>query len=63
MELLSLVPLRFQTERCVLVGDPKQLPATTFSRRGDLMRFNRSLFERLQATTRDAVECYHMAMG
>lgn len=49
VELLSIIPLRFQAERCVLVGDPKQLPATTFSRHATSCGFGRSLFERLQS--------------
>ena len=34
--------------RCVLVGDPQQLPATVLSKRSKALAFERSLFERLQ---------------
>lgn len=43
-----LIPLRLSSNRCLLVGDPMQLPATIFSTiksRG--IGFDRSLFERL----------------
>lgn len=34
--------------RCVLVGDPQQLPATVLSQRSKELAFDRSLFQRLQ---------------
>ena len=49
VEALSLIPLKFRAKRYVLVGDPKQLPATTFSKQADRLGFNRSLFERLES--------------
>jgi senataxin len=33
--------------RCVLVGDPQQLPATVLSQKSRALSFDRSLFERL----------------
>jgi hypothetical protein len=42
-----LIPLRLGVKHCVMVGDPRQLPATIFS---DVVRkynYSRSLFERL----------------
>lgn len=32
VELSTLIPLRLGCRRLILVGDPKQLPATVFSR-------------------------------
>lgn len=32
VELATLIPLRLGCRRLILVGDPKQLPATIFSR-------------------------------
>ena len=45
-----LVPLQLLAEdgRCVLVGDPKQLPATLLSRAATTAALAQSLFERLQ---------------
>eukprot|EP00283_Hemiselmis_rufescens_P024217 CAMPEP_0173452884 /NCGR_PEP_ID=MMETSP1357-20121228/49601_1 /TAXON_ID=77926 /ORGANISM="Hemiselmis rufescens, Strain PCC563" /LENGTH=138 /DNA_ID=CAMNT_0014419797 /DNA_START=24 /DNA_END=437 /DNA_ORIENTATION=- len=48
VEASCLVPLQASPSRCVLFGDPRQLPATTFSRDADATRYSRSLFERLQ---------------
>mmetsp|Transcript_54478 Transcript_54478/g.143916 ORF Transcript_54478/g.143916 Transcript_54478/m.143916 type:complete len:738 (+) Transcript_54478:342-2555(+) len=41
--------------RCVLVGDPQQLPATVVSREAAAAGYGRSLFERLQAAGMEAV--------
>ncbi len=43
-----LVPLQHGAEHCVLVGDPKQLPATVLSDRVAARFYQQSLFERLQ---------------
>jgi senataxin len=59
IEASALVPLplicagggnRF---KCVLVGDPQQLPATVLSRAAEERLYGRSLFERLQAAGRE----------
>ncbi|CAM9423280.1 unnamed protein product, partial [Ectocarpus fasciculatus] len=42
-----LIPLRRGCEHCILVGDPKQLPATVFSADATITKYDRSLFERL----------------
>jgi senataxin len=34
--------------RCVLIGDPRQLPATVISRAAHTLQYSRSLFERFQ---------------
>jgi AAA domain len=41
--------------RCVLVGDPKQLPATVISSAAGRARLTQSLFERLQRVRRPSV--------
>lgn len=48
VELASLIPLRLGCTKCVLVGDPKQLPATVISQRAKKFGYDRSLFERMQ---------------
>ena len=48
VEVSTLIPLRHGATQCVMVGDHKQLSATTFSRSAALKGFDISLFERLQ---------------
>ena len=48
MEPSCLIPLRFGAERLLLVGDPRQLPATVRSREAAALGLERSLFERLE---------------
>lgn len=51
MELATLIPMRLlKGKQCVLVGDPQQLPATTFAKGSDVSLYQRSLFQRLEAT-------------
>ncbi|KAL4137423.1 hypothetical protein PRIC2_000943 [Phytophthora ramorum] len=47
VELSTLVPIRERVARVVLVGDPKQLPATVKSVVAAHARYDRSLFERI----------------
>ncbi|CAM6105716.1 unnamed protein product [Calypogeia fissa] len=47
-EVAVMPPLSLRAARCVLVGDPQQLPATVISRVADTMQYSRSLFERFQ---------------
>ncbi len=42
-----LIALRRGCEKCIMVGDPKQLPATIFSDTSKAAGYDRSLFERL----------------
>ncbi|KAJ1483747.1 AAA domain-containing protein [Baffinella frigidus] len=50
VEAAALIPLRLSPRRCILVGDPKQLPATVISQAASAQKiYQRSLFERLQA--------------
>lgn len=46
VELNSLIPFILNTSTVVLIGDPKQLPATVFSDDSKNNNYNRSLFER-----------------
>lgn len=47
IEMAALIPFELGPKRVILVGDQKQLPATTFSDNSDKTKFSRSLFERL----------------
>jgi senataxin len=42
-----LIPMRRGCKHCILVGDPMQLPATTFSPLSKSIKYDRSLLERL----------------
>ncbi|CAD8153272.1 unnamed protein product [Paramecium octaurelia] len=43
----NIIPLRLGVEKMILIGDPKQLAATTFSSSSTTGFYNRSLFERI----------------
>ncbi|XP_048226709.1 helicase sen1 isoform X2 [Ricinus communis] len=47
-EVAVLPPLALGAPRCVLVGDPQQLPATVISKAAGTLMYSRSLFERFQ---------------
>ncbi|KAM7257179.1 hypothetical protein ACFE04_012920 [Oxalis oulophora] len=47
-EMAVLPPLSLGAARCVLVGDPQQLPATVISKAAGTLLYSRSLFERFQ---------------
>ncbi|KAL5225398.1 hypothetical protein ABZP36_012037 [Zizania latifolia] len=47
-EVAVLPPLSLGAARCVLVGDPQQLPATIISKAAGTLLYSRSLFERFQ---------------
>ncbi|GMH19011.1 hypothetical protein Nepgr_020852 [Nepenthes gracilis] len=47
-EVALLPPLCLGAARCVLVGDPQQLPATVISKAAGTLLYSRSLFERFQ---------------
>ncbi|XP_057744318.1 helicase sen1-like isoform X3 [Arachis stenosperma] len=47
-EVGVLPPLSLGAARCVLVGDPQQLPATVISKAAGTLMYSRSLFERFQ---------------
>ncbi|PWW78380.1 hypothetical protein C7212DRAFT_351169 [Tuber magnatum] len=48
VELSALIPLKFGCEKCILVGDPKQLPPTVLSREAAKFSYEKSLFVRMQ---------------
>ncbi|CAA0823851.1 P-loop containing nucleoside triphosphate hydrolases superfamily protein [Striga hermonthica] len=47
-EVAVLPPLSLGAARCVLIGDPQQLPATVISKAAGTLLYSRSLFERFQ---------------
>lgn len=46
-ELATLIPLQYGCRRCILAGDPRQLPATVYSRGDAGIALAQSLMERL----------------
>ncbi|KAF9220939.1 hypothetical protein BS17DRAFT_786249 [Gyrodon lividus] len=55
IELSSLIPLKFRTPKCIMVGDPQQLPPTVLSQEACKFHYNQSLFVRLQKHRPEAV--------
>ncbi|CAI5731648.1 unnamed protein product [Peronospora farinosa] len=49
VELSTIIPMKFGSKQCVLVGDPQQLSATVFSSNSGHSLYERSLFERLES--------------
>jgi senataxin len=50
-----LIPLRFGCTKCILVGDPKQLPPTTLSTYSSKYLYDQSIFQRLQKVSPDSI--------
>ncbi|KAI3642410.1 hypothetical protein MP228_011965 [Amoeboaphelidium protococcarum] len=48
IELSTLIPLKYQVNKCILVGDPKQLPPTIISEDAKKYGYDQSLFSRMQ---------------
>ncbi|KAJ5734929.1 uncharacterized protein N7483_000054 [Penicillium malachiteum] len=48
IELSALIPLKYGCAKCVLVGDPKQLPPTVLSKMASKFQYEQSLFVRMQ---------------
>lgn len=48
IELSALIPLKYGCSKCVLVGDPKQLPPTVLSKSAARYGYEQSLFVRMQ---------------
>ncbi|KAI9809313.1 MAG: hypothetical protein M1825_002604 [Sarcosagium campestre] len=48
VELSALIPLKYGCTKCILVGDPKQLPPTVLSREAAQLQYEQSLFVRMQ---------------
>jgi len=48
IELSALIPLKYGCNKCILVGDPEQLPPTVLSRFAQSFGYEQSLFVRMQ---------------
>lgn len=48
VEMSALIPLKYGCAKCILVGDPKQLPPTVFSKQAARFQYEQSLFVRMQ---------------
>lgn len=48
IELSALIPLKYGCAKCILVGDPKQLPPTVLSRQAAKFQYEQSLFARME---------------
>ncbi|EHA46214.1 DNA-binding protein SMUBP-2 [Pyricularia oryzae 70-15] len=48
VELSALIPLKYGASKCILVGDPKQLPPTVLSQSAARYGYDQSLFVRMQ---------------
>ncbi|EIN12594.1 hypothetical protein PUNSTDRAFT_118369 [Punctularia strigosozonata HHB-11173 SS5] len=57
IELSTLIPLKYPCKRCVMVGDPQQLPPTVLSQEACKYQYNQSLFVRL---LKDQPEAIHL---
>ncbi|RMZ90036.1 hypothetical protein DV736_g2740, partial [Chaetothyriales sp. CBS 134916] len=49
IELSALIPLKYGCSKCILVGDPKQLPPTVLSREAARFQYEQSLFARMES--------------
>ncbi|RLV87006.1 Helicase SEN1 [Meyerozyma sp. JA9] len=48
VELSAIIPLRYGCTKCIMVGDPKQLPPTVLSQTAASLSYDKSLFVRMQ---------------
>ncbi len=55
VELSALIPLKYGCSKCILVGDPKQLPPTVLSQSAARYGYDQSLFVRMQRNFPDDV--------
>ncbi|KAF3941675.1 hypothetical protein ABW19_dt0208095 [Dactylella cylindrospora] len=55
IELSALIPLKFGCKKCIMVGDPKQLPPTVLSREASRFAYEQSLFVRMQKNHPESV--------
>ena len=49
IELSAIIPLKYGCAKCIMVGDPKQLPPTVLSREAARFQYEQSLFVRMQS--------------
>ncbi|ORX57635.1 hypothetical protein DM01DRAFT_134426 [Hesseltinella vesiculosa] len=55
VEVSTLIPLKYNCQRCILVGDPNQLPPTVISSMAGKYKYEQSLFVRLENNTPENV--------
>ncbi|KFZ05074.1 hypothetical protein V501_08714 [Pseudogymnoascus sp. VKM F-4519 (FW-2642)] len=55
IEMSALIPLKYNCTKCILVGDPKQLPPTVLSTVAAEFGYDQSLFERMQKNHPDRI--------
>lgn len=55
VEMSALIPLKYGCAKCILVGDPRQLPPTVFSKAAAVNKYEQSLFVRMQNNHPEAV--------
>lgn len=55
VELSAMIPLRYGCKRCIMVGDPNQLPPTVLSQKAASFRYEESLFVRMQRNNPESV--------
>jgi ATP-dependent RNA/DNA helicase, senataxin len=55
VEASALIPLKYGCAKCILVGDPKQLPPTVLSKEATRFQYEQSLFVRMQTNYPDHV--------
>ncbi|KAI8614903.1 AAA domain-containing protein [Chytriomyces sp. MP71] len=55
VELSSLIPLRYGAKKCIMVGDPMQLPPTVLSPTAKKYGYENSLFQRIMGMYGDSV--------
>ncbi|CAH2355306.1 helicase Sen1p [[Candida] railenensis] len=48
VELSAIIPLRYGCKKCIMVGDPNQLPPTVLSQKAASLNYEQSLFVRMQ---------------
>ncbi|ODV93726.1 hypothetical protein PACTADRAFT_51485 [Pachysolen tannophilus NRRL Y-2460] len=48
IELSAIIPLRYGSKKCIMVGDPNQLPPTVLSQAAASYKYEQSLFVRMQ---------------
>lgn len=60
VELSALIPLKYGCCKCILVGDPKQLPPTVLSQSAARFGYDQSLFVRMQQNHPNTVHLLDM---
>ncbi|RCK64592.1 Helicase SEN1 [Candida viswanathii] len=55
LELSAIIPLRYGCKKCIMVGDPNQLPPTVLSQAAASYNYEQSLFVRMQKNHPDSI--------